>query len=625
MIVHGSTIGVNTIIQGTGAKTGLLTTEGFEDILEIGTMSKPEMYNLFYRKPRPLVPREHRLGVAERTTFNGDVVQAVDAAAIVEKVGYLVDEGVTSLAVSLLHAYANPESEERIKEAVAGSFPGLTLSVSHEIANQRREFERTSTTVVNAYIAPVVAAYLNALLARLEEQGFEGPVFIMKSNGGVMTAELARDTPVHTLLSGPVAGSIAARIIGAATKTPSLLTFDMGGTSCDISVILNGEPSQTFEAEVEGYPVMTPLVDIDYIGAGGGSIAKVIGDRSLRVGPESAGADPGPACYGKGGTEPTVTDANVMLGRLEPGGSLAGGIALRADLAERAVREHVADRLAMDLDEAALGIVDIANVKMAYALRAVTIEQGLDPRDFALLAFGGAGPLHAPFIAQMVGISTVIVPRSPGTICAWGMVNTDLRHDAVQTIDYAGVQFETDGLASLFAELELEGAQVLLQQGVSEDEVETRRAIDMRYRGQEHTLTVALPDGPVSGDSLAQLRRAFDEMHQRRYAHSSPDEPVEFVNIRVEAVGLLEKPGLPWEANGSPPEPQPHATRTVVFREGRRETPVYSRADFAPGTTLAGPAVIDEPGSTSILPPGFTLAVDGARNLIIDIPEGQLV
>jgi N-methylhydantoinase A len=624
MIVHGSTIGVNAIIQGKGAKTGLITTEGFEDVLEIGTMSKPDMYNLFYRKPRPLVPREHRLGVKERMTFDGEVLQGIDEDEVVQKVQYLVDEGLSSLAISTLHAYANPESEVRIKEIVTRHFPDLTVSVSHEIANQRREFERTSTTVVNAYIAPPVAAYLNKLLTQLKEKGFRGPVFIMKSNGGVMSAELARETPVHTLLSGPVAGSIAGRIIGAGTDTPNVITFDMGGTSCDISVILDGDPSQTFEADVEGYPVMTPLVDIDYIGAGGGSIAKVIGDRSLRVGPDSAGADPGPACYGKGGTEPTVSDANVTLGRLDPQGTLAGGIPLRPDLAEQAIREHVSGPLGMELEEAALGILDITNVKMAYAIRAVTIEQGLDPKDFALLAFGGAGPLHAPFIAQMVGISKVIVPWSPGTICAWGMVNTDLRHDVVRTIDYGGVQLETDQLASLFADLQLEGAQALLQQGVEESEITTRRAIDMRYRGQEHTLTIALPEGPVNGESLEELRRSFDETHQRRYAHSSPGEGVEFVNVRVEAVGLLDKPGL-LSGNGGGGEPQPRSSRPVVFREGRQDTPIFHRSELAPGATIEGPAVIDEDGSTSILPPGFTLTIDHARNMVIEVPEGQLV
>jgi N-methylhydantoinase A len=625
MIVHGSTIGVNAIIQGTGARTGLLTTAGFEDVLEIGTQSKPEMYNLLYRKPRPLVAREHRLGVDERMTFEGEVLRAPDAEEIVAKVQELVDDGLSSLAISTLHSYANPASEAAIKATVAERFPELTLSVSSEIANQRREYERTSTTVVNAYIAPPVAAYLNQLLERVQERGFHGPVFIMRSNGGVMSAQLAREVPVHTLLSGPVAGSIAGRIIGASTDTPNVITFDMGGTSCDVSVILDGDPSQSFEADVEGHPVMTPLVDIDYIGAGGGSIAKVVGDRSLRVGPESAGAVPGPACYGKGGTEPTVSDANVLLGRLDPEGTLAGGIPLRPDLAETAIREHLAEPLEMSLQEAALGVIDIANVKMAYAIRAVTVEQGLDPRDFALIAFGGAGPLHAPLIAQIVGISRVIVPWSPGTICAWGMVNTDLRHDVVRTVDYGGRTLAVEEVAALFAQLEDEGAQALVDQGVHVGDIATRRAIDMRYGGQEHTLTIGLPEGPLSSGALETLRASFDDTHQRRYAHSSPDEGVEFVNVRVEAIGRLRKPAAAAASTSAPREPAPRGTRPVVFAQGTSETPVYTRSELDPGARIDGPAVIEEDGSSSLLPPGFSLVVDGARNLLIDVPEGQLV
>ncbi len=623
MIVHGSTIGVNAVIQGTGATTGLLTTEGFTDVLEIGTMSKPDMYNIFYRRPRPLVAREHRLGVRERMAPTGDVLCAVDECDVREKIDALVDDGVTSVAIATLHAYANPENERRIAEIVRGRHPQLTLSLSHRIANQRREFERSSTTVVNAYIAPPVEAYLRKLLERLRAHGFGGPLFIMKSNGGVMSAETAAELPVHTLLSGPVAGSIAGRIIGAASGAEDVITFDMGGTSCDVSVILGGNPQQIYEANVGGHPVMTPLVDIDYIGAGGGSIATVIGEGSLRVGPASAGALPGPACYGKGGTAATVSDANVVLGRLDPGGSLAGGIPIRPDLAQAAVAHQIAEPLlALDLDEAALGIVDVANVKMAYAIRAITIEQGLDPQDFTLVAFGGAGPLHAPFIAQMVGIRRVIIPRSPGTVCAWGMINTDLRHDVVRTVDYAGAGLGSQPLAQLFAELEEEGREMLLRQGVRQDAVTIHRAIDMRYRGQEHTLTVGLPGGAISDQSLAELRRSFDAIHLRRYAHASEDRDVEFVNVRVEAVGRLVKPGVSTSQQRGGSRPTPRQFRSVAFADGRHETPVYRRHDLSPGVALDGPAIIEEPGCTSIVPPGFGLSVD-ERTMLIEVPVGS--
>ena len=621
LVVHGTTMGVNTIIQGNGAKTGLLTTAGFEDVLEIGTMSKPEMYNLFYRKPRPLVSREHRLGIAERMTFEGEVLTAVDADDVRAQVSKLVDDGIVSVAVATLHAYANPENELAIARILQEDFPDLNVSVSHEISNQRREFERTSTAVLNAYIAPPAQAYFEHLRGELHSRGFDGAIFIMKSNGGVMEVLTASRTPAHTLLSGPVAGSIAGKALSAATERQNVITFDMGGTSCDISVILDGEPEAAFESQVEGYPIMVPMVRISYLGAGGGSIAQIIGGRSLRVGPESAGADPGPACYSQGGELPTVTDANLILGRLDPQGALAGGIDLDIDLAATAIKAHIADRLEMSVVEAALGIVEIACVKMAYAIREVTIEQGLDPREFTLISFGGAGPMHTPFIASMVGIRQVIVPWSPGTLCGWGMLNTDLRHDVAQVVDYGGRQLDQSELAEMFARLESQGKAALIEQGVDSASLRTNRAIDMRYKGQEHTLTIPLADGPINDDTSTELRAQFNQMHDRKYAHASPDEPVEFVNIRVEAVGHLDKPGLykprvaPSSADAEP------ATRNVTFKEGDLPTAIYQRQQLAPGTKIDGPAIVTEDGSTTLIPPAFALTVDDYGNLIIDVPE----
>lgn len=625
-IVHGSTVGVNTVIQKNGAKTGLLTTAGFEDVLEIGTMSKPEMYNLFYRKPRPLVSREHRIGINERMTFAGEVLASVDEDEVKSKVQRLVDAGITSVAVATLHSYANPQNEDRIAKVIADAFPTLSVSISHKVVNQRREFERMSTAVINAYIAPAVQQYLDHLETNLRALGFTGVIFIMKSNGGVMIAEEARAVPVHTLLSGPVAGSIAGKILGDSAATSNVITFDMGGTSCDISVILQGESGMAYEAEVEGYPVMTPLVDISYLGAGGGSIASIVGERSLRVGPESAGADPGPACYAKGGTNATVTDANLVLGRLGADERLAGDIPLQYDLAAEAVRRNVAEPLGLSLTDAALGIVEIACVKMAYAIRAVTIEQGLDPRDFVLISFGGAGSMHTPFIAAMVGIRRVLIPWSPGTVCAWGMLNTDLRHDSAKTIDYSGRQLDPTQLSAEFQDLEIMGGESLARQGVERDRLSLRRAIDMRYRGQEHTITIPLGDGPVTSDSLKAARDLFDQTHERKFAHSSPSEPVEAVNIRVEAIGTLDKPGIfAGSPNGELKGPDATlVTRDVVFREGTLATPIHMRERLRPGTSLTGPAIIMESGSTTVLPPGFALHVDALRNLIVDIPESSM-
>ena len=622
LVVHGTTMGVNTVIQKNGAKTGLLTTAGFEDVLEIGTMSKPEMYNLFYRKPRPLVSREHRLGISERMTFEGEVLVAVDAENVRTQVKKLIDAGVTAVAVATLHAYANPENENAIARVLKEEFPDLNVSVSHEISNQRREFERTSTAVLNAYIAPPAKEYFEHLRSELYARGFDGAVFIMKSNGGVMEVLTASRTPVHTLLSGPVAGSIAGKTLSAVTAKPNVITFDMGGTSCDISVILDGEPEAAFESLVEGYPIMTQMVRINYLGSGGGSIAKIIGERSLRVGPESAGADPGPACYNQGGEQPTVTDANLILGRLDPQGALAGGIALDTDMAAAAIKTHIADQLEMSVKDAALGIVEIACVKMAYAIREVTVEQGLDPRDFTLISFGGAGPMHTPFIASMVGIRQVIVPWSPGTLCGWGMLNTDLRHDVAQVVDYGGRQLDQSELVDMFARLESQGKSALIDQGVDATHLLTNRAIDMRYKGQEHTLTIPLESGPIDDDTLANLRLLFNQTHERRYAHASPDEPVEFVNIRVEAVGELDKPGLFTPTAGLAEEVGDAVeTRQVTFRQGELPTAIYRRAQLEPGTKIDGPAIVTEIGSTTLVPPEFRLSVDDYGNLIIDVPE----
>ena len=385
---------------------------------------------------------------------------------------------------------------------------------------------------------------------------------------------------------------------------------------------MDGEPEVSFESQVEGYPIMTPMVRISYLGAGGGSIAKIIGEHSLRVGPESAGADPGPVCYKQGGELPTVTDANLVLGRLDPHGALAGGIDLDIDLAAAAIKSHVADQLEMSIKEAALGIVEIACVKMAYAIREVTIEQGLDPRDFTLISFGGAGPMHIPFIASMVGFRQIIVPWSPGTLCGWGMLNTDLRHDVAQVVDYGGRQLDQSELADMVARLESRGTTALSDQGVDSAHLVTNRAIDMRYKGQEHTLTIPFGSGPIDVEMLAELRAQFNQMHERKYAHASPDEPVEFVNIRVEAVSELDKPGLYRPkavlSNGVNAAIE---TRQVTFKEGDLPTAIYNRGQLESGTKIDGPAIVTEVGSTTLLPPGFALSVDDYGNLIIDVPE----
>jgi 5-oxoprolinase (ATP-hydrolysing) len=626
-IVHGATVGVNTIIQKRGDKTGLLSTKGFIDVLEIGDMAKPDMYNLFFQKARPLISREDSLPINERVSALGEILNPVQDVDVHQQVQKLKKQGVTSIAVCMLNSFVNPENEERIAQIIEREFPELDVSVSNRIVRQRNEIYRASTVAVNAYIAPPLRRYLTSLEEKLKAKGFQGVLFIMSSSGGLMTSDRTKKMPVYTLLSGPVGGSIGGRAFGAETGLKDVITFDMGGTSCDISVIVGGVPDITHEARVEGYQVMTPMVKVSYLGAGGGSIARVVGETSLRVGPESAGADPGPACYGTGGTQPTVTDANLVLGRLDPKSPLAGGITLRADLARKAIKEHVADKLGLSVEKAALGIIKIVCNRMAYVIREVTVQQGLDPREFTLVSFGGAGAMHVPFLAQTVGIKKIVVPPSPGTFCAWGMLNTDVRHDLVMTVDYAGRKLSLKELTNAFRDLEAEGRAAIQAEGVADKDIYRVRSVDMRYRGQDHTLTVQISNSQLDETSILEARKLFDETHLRKYGHNSPGEEIEFINIRLEVGGRMQKPGLyrvPEHAATAGTYENPKSAllerRMVTFQEGTFDTPVYARNKMQPGTSFSGPAIVFEDGATTVLPPHFQMQVDAYGNLVIDIP-----
>jgi N-methylhydantoinase A len=637
-IVHGTTIGVNALIQRQGAMTGLLTTRGFEDILHIQWMNKPEMYSLFYRKPAPLVRRRNRLGIDERVDGQGRILKEVDPERVHEAMRSLIDRGITSLAICTINSYANPKNEQRIFQIVQEAYPNIHVSVSNHIISQRREYERTSTTVLNAYIAPLMCRYLEQLENELERRGFKGTFLVMKSNGGVMTVENAKVMPVHTLLSGPVGGTIALTALGNRLGFGPLIGFDMGGTSTDVSVVVDSKPQMSSKVLVEGYPVMTPVVDINSIGAGGGSIATIEGLTSLRVGPLSAGANPGPACYDMGGTRPTVTDANLVLRRLDANIPLADGIFLKQSVARAAVKEQIAKRLNFETESAGLAITRIANVKMAYAIRGLTIEKGLDPREFSLVAFGGAGPLHAAFIASQLGIPRVIIPRAPGNFSAWGMLNTDLRHDLVKTIDLNGDEDSLAELRELFAEMERQGRQIMANQKTKKNHITIIRSVDVRYKGQEHALTVQIKKGETDVTVLENVISDFHKFQDRYYGHSSSGDPVEFVAIRLELRGELQKPEY-YEVNRDLSEVEgldeskrakasdslqalsaPKAKyRDVVFESGICRTKFFQRSDLFPGHTFKGPAIINEPGCTVLLPPSCTINVDELGNLIMDV------
>jgi N-methylhydantoinase A len=616
--VHGTTVGLNAVVEGKGAPVALVTTKGFRDILEIGLMNKPDMYNIFYEKPRPLVARRHRFEVDERVDGFGTVLRPVDQAEVARLAATIRAEGVQSIAVCTLNSYANPENEARIAELLGEHLPDAFISVSHEIANEWREFERTSTTVLNAYVLPVFHDYLENLRTELAQLGLTTEAHIMQSNGGVMTAAAASRRPIRTLLSGPVGGAVGGGVIGRPTGTDgefsavNIVTADMGGTSFDATLIIGGEVETASQTEVAGRPLLTPSVHVSAIGAGGGSIARVEGTTSLRVGPESAGADPGPACYAQGGEEPTVTDANLVLGRLDPESVLGGTIKLDVDAARTAIAKRIAEPLGLDIHRAAEGILRVINSKMALAIRELTVAQGLDPRDFVLVAFGGAGPMHAAEISLEIGIPRIIFPPVPGMFSAWGMLAADLRHDVVATAVAKAGDLDKESVAAKFASLEDDGRKALVAQNVPEEGIRFIRSLDVRYFGQEHTLEVEVPADLDPAD----LKDLFDNAHWRKYGHTSAEDPAEVVNFRLAAIGEVSKPGLSARELQEA-KPVPAGERDVYFNGSFVTSKVYLRTAITPGASFSGPAVIDEEGATLVVPPGFHLVCDAYSNLVL--------
>ena len=622
-LVHGTTVGLNAIVQGRGAPVALVTTRGFRDALEIGLEEKKEMYNLFYERPKPLVPRRRRFELNERVDGFGNVLRPADPAEIARLAETIRAAGAQSVAVCLLNAYVNPDNEAAAGTGLAAALgDDAFVSVSHEIANEWREFERTSTTVLNAYVLPVFRRYLTVIRERLAQRGLRGEVHIMKSSGGIMTASAAATRPIHSLLSGPVGGAVGAQALAQRSdgdgsgRLANVVTADMGGTSFDANLIIGGVVEVDTRADVHGYPMLVPTVRVNAIGAGGGSIARVEGSSGLRVGPESAGASPGPACYDRGGAEPTVTDANLVLGRLDPDGVLGGEIALDDAAAGRAIEERIARPLGLSVPEAAEGILRVINSKMALAIRELTVAQGLDPADFVMVAFGGAGPMHAAEICAEIGIRTVVVPPVPGMFSAWGMLAADVRHDLSTTAVARAASLGPAVIPARFRELEQQGQAALRAQDVEDAAISFAHSLDLRYVGQEHTLTV-----PVAIDvAPADLKALFDEAHRRKYGHASARDEVEIVNVRVAAVGSVAKPAPPKRTGGGG-RVTPIGERQVLFGGSFLPTPVVARADLGSESALAGPLVVDEEGSTTIVPPGFDLSVDDAGNLVLTAGE----
>jgi N-methylhydantoinase A len=620
-LIHGSTIAINTLIERKGAKTGLVVTRGTRDVYIIGRGNRPEAYNLFFHRHRPLVPRHLTREVDERLLSSGEVHAPLDRAAVADACRALVAAGVEAVAVCFLHSYVNPEHERIAGEMIAAAIPGAYLSLSHRILREYREFERMSTTVVNAYIGPKVGGYVRSLSSDLGAIGFRGALAIMRSNGGVMTPEVATERPAAMMESGPVGGIIAAAQVGQALGHGNVISFDMGGTTAKASLIRDGEPTMAPGYHVGGYasghPVMLPMIDVVEVGAGGGSIAWLDDVGALKVGPQSAGADPGPICYRGGGVEPTITDANVVLGRLDPDNFLGGQMKLDAGAARRGIEEKIAGPLRMSATAAAQAIVEIAIAKMSLAVREVSVAKGYDPRDFALVASGGAGPLHVTAIARELNIPKVVVPLFPSHFSALGMLLADERHDFIRTFyaDLAGVDFAA--LLRIHREMVAEGAASLRHAADAQRLIH----LDLRYVGQEFTLQVPASVAQLETGDRAGIRAAFDKLYEHRYAHHSPDEPVEMVNIRLAMIGKRPKLGFPRLAASSAAKPA--RWREVHFADVASSCPVYQREALGAGSAIAGPALIQEHGTTTVLFARDALTVAPSGELIISVGGSQ--
>lgn len=613
--VHGTTAGLNAFLERKGVKVALITTGGFRDVYEVGRGNRPEMYNLAFRKPTPLIERIDAFEVEERVLADGSVKTPLNKENVLSVVDKIRTKGYASVAVCLINAYVNPAHEIALGEMLTEQLPGVSISLSHQIAREWREYERTSTTVINAYIAPIVERYLAFLEERMQHKGYGRNVHVMQSGGGVITAQIAKETPIQTLLSGPVGGAVGNKSLSEQLGYKNLIGVDMGGTSYDVSMVIDGRPDVSTETRLEGFPILVPMVNIYTIGAGGGSIAWLEGG-GLRVGPVSAGSVPGPACYGNGGTEPTITDANVVLGRIDPEGFLGGSMLLDKEAAIRAVKK-VADQLNLTVQETAEGICKIADAKMADAIRQLTVRKGIDPREFVLVAFGGAGPVHACLTGEELNINTILVPEMPGTFSAWGMLQSDIRQDAVRTMKAHLDKISLHKLNDIYDEMVAEVSALLLKQEIGEDRAEYIKTADMRYLGQEYTVRVSFEPGRVTQESLEMLKNAFHELHQQIYGHNNPGGEVEIVNLRLAGIGKLDKKIHEMAQEPVTDLPRPRKTSKAVFYGAEYDTAFYHRRELHPGQQFIGPAIVEELTATTVVPPGYLVKMDAYRNILI--------
>jgi N-methylhydantoinase A len=634
-VLHATTVASNAILELKGARTGLITTKGFRDILEIRNLRMPRLYDIAWQKPPPLVERYLRVVVDERVTIQGEIERALDPVDAEQAVDTLLAAGVEAIAVCLLNSFTNPTHERMIKEVIKRRAPDLPCCISFEVLPEIKEYERTSTTVINTYVMPIVARYLATLRAELDRTGIAATLLLMQSNGGLTTAEAAMRTPMHVIESGPAAGVIGAQALARVLRLPNIITFDMGGTTAKASIVERGEVARSLEYQVgggimmgsrlltgAGYMLKVPAIDLAEVGAGGGSIVWIDAGGSLQVGPRSAGASPGPLCYDLGGTEPTITDANVILGYINPDYLVGGALPLNADRARHVFEETIARPLGLSPAHAAYGAHQIAASNMIRAIKAVSTERGRDPRDYALFAFGGNGPLFAAGMAEALQMTRIVVPPSPGLFSAFGLLYADVEHHYSRTFRRLLGAVDPRELSGAWEQLAREAVAQLQADGFGPEQMRLRKSANMHYQGQTFELTVPVPEGPLDAEALAVLIEAFGQEHERTYGHrAGPEEPVEVVNIQVVGQGIAERSRVPdrlsparyGDGRGLPP-------RRAYFgsQVGWLETPVLRRDDLV--TPREGPCIIEEYDATCVVPPKAKAALDAYGDIIIDLP-----
>jgi N-methylhydantoinase A len=615
LILHGTTATTNSVLTGSGARTGLLTTKGFRDALEMRRGVKERIYDNKYPAPAPLVPRYRRLPVTERTTYNGVILEKVDADSVRAACDLLREDGVGAVAICFLNAYGNGANEAACKQMVEALLPGVYLTASHELLPRIGFYDRLSTTVLNSYTGPILARYLKALTSQLQENSFGGALLIMQSSGGVLSAETASRTAAGAVCSGPAGGAVAGERYAGIHGFKKAVTFDMGGTSLDVARIVGGRAATVQVADFDRYRIALPMVDVVSIGAGGGSLARLVGGI-LRVGPESAGSQPGPACYGRGGGIPTVTDADLLLGYLNPAGLLGGRVPLNTEAARTALKEHVADPLGISPEEAAAAVYEVINVNMATAVKDLLHERGDDPREFALVVAGGAGPLHAIPSAAELGISSVVIPRDASIFTAAGVIFSDLRHDFVQTHFATLPVVDHDRLNAIFSELRERGRKGLAADGIASADQIFEYSVDLRYERQIYEIQVPIPNEEVSRLDFGAIAAKFHKMHSESYGYELPNARIELINARLTAVGRTPAFWFPEQKKEATPAPVGSRSVFLPGRLTRQEIRIFDSESLGHGAELLGPALVEGPATSVLLPEGWRLEVDAYGNFL---------